>query len=184
MLHLWLSYQMDRFGDVMDVEGAGVSRQSVRRWNCLVTSLVKIACSACRTNVHSVRAIIDCTIQIPIPCRGGLPRPPVVTMTKNQNGKAQRPAPMRSYQTKSINPASPRSDAGWDVEREGRETKVLAPTGELKVCTGDFGTSARHPPRERIDCYAPNPPARPATSVSPYTEFLSSHRVVARKNTK
>ena len=175
---------MDRFGDVMDVEGAGVSRQSVRRWNCLVTSLVKIACSACRTNVHSVRAIIDCTIQIPIPCRGGLPRPPVVTMTKNQNGKAQRPAPMRSYQTKSINPASPRSDAGWDVEREGRETKVLAPTGELKVCTGDFGTSARHPPRERIDCYAPNPPARPATSVSPYTEFLSSHRVVARKNTK
>ena len=168
----------------MDVRGSGLSRRSVRRLYCLVTSLVKIACSACRDNVHSVREIIDCTIQIPIPCRGGLPRPPVVTMTKNQNGKAQRPAPMRSYQTKSINPASPRSDAGWDVEREGRETKVLAPTGELKVCTGDFGTSARHPPRERIDCYAPNPSVHEGMPNLTYTEFLSSQCVVASKNTK
>ena len=40
--------------------------------------------------------------------------------------------------------------AGWDVEREGRETKVEPPTGLVPLCTGDFGTSVRHPPRERI----------------------------------
>ena len=49
----------------------------------------------------------------------------------------------------SIKPALQR-DAGWDVEREGRETKVEPPSGVLKVYTGDFGTSVRHPPRERI----------------------------------
>ena len=41
-------------------------------------------------------------------------------------------------------------DAGWDVEREGRETKVELPTKAVTLCTGDFGTSVRHPPRERI----------------------------------
>ena len=50
----------------------------------------------------------------------------------------------------SIKPADQR-DARWDVEREGRETKVAAPTGVEQVYTGDFGTSVRHPPRERID---------------------------------
>ena len=94
VLHVWLSYQMDGFGDFMDVEGAGLSRRSVRRRNCLVTSLVEIACSACRTNVHSVREIIYCTIQIPIPCRSRLPRPPVVTMTKCQTG-GHRGLPLR-----------------------------------------------------------------------------------------
>ncbi len=49
----------------------------------------------------------------------------------------------------SIKPADQR-DAGWDVEREGRETKVEPPSGALKVYTGDFGTSVRHPPRERV----------------------------------
>jgi hypothetical protein len=48
-----------------------------------------------------------------------------------------------------IKPALQR-DAGWDVEREGRETKVEPPSGAVKVYTGDFGTSVRHPPRERI----------------------------------
>ena len=50
---------------------------------------------------------------------------------------------------KSINLAFQR-DAGWDVEREGRETKVEPPTKAVPLCTGDFGTSVRHPPRERI----------------------------------
>ena len=50
---------------------------------------------------------------------------------------------------KSIKLANQR-DAGWDVEREGRETKVEPPTGLEQVYTGDFGTSVRHPPRERI----------------------------------
>ena len=50
---------------------------------------------------------------------------------------------------KSIKPADQR-DAWWDVEREGRETKVAAPTGVEQVYTGDFGTSVRHPPRERV----------------------------------
>jgi hypothetical protein len=49
----------------------------------------------------------------------------------------------------SIRPADQR-DARWDVEREGRETKVAAPTGVEQVYTGDFGTSVRHPPRERV----------------------------------
>jgi len=52
-------------------------------------------------------------------------------------------------QTASIKPALQR-DARWDVEREGREPKVEPPSGAVKVYTGDFGTSARHPPRERI----------------------------------
>jgi hypothetical protein len=49
----------------------------------------------------------------------------------------------------SIRPADQR-DARWDVEREGRETKVEPPTGVEQVYTGDFGTSVRHPPRERV----------------------------------
>ena len=50
---------------------------------------------------------------------------------------------------KSIKLADQR-DAGWDVEREGRETKVEPPTKAVPLCTGDFGTSVRHPPCERI----------------------------------
>jgi len=50
---------------------------------------------------------------------------------------------------KSIKLANQR-DARWDVEREGRDTKVEPPTGASKVYTGDFGTSVRHPPRERV----------------------------------
>ncbi len=50
---------------------------------------------------------------------------------------------------KSIKLANQR-DARWDVEREGRETKVEPPTGVEQVYTGDFGTSVSHPPRERI----------------------------------
>ena len=69
-----------------------LSRRSVRRWNCLVTSLVEIACSACRTKVHSVRAIIDCTIQIPIPCRGRLPRLPARCDDRNARRMANRNA--------------------------------------------------------------------------------------------
>ena len=49
----------------------------------------------------------------------------------------------------SVKPAVQR-DAGWDVEREGRETKVEPPTKAVPLYTGDFGTSVRHPPRERI----------------------------------
>ena len=51
---------------------------------------------------------------------------------------------------KFLRPA-PQRDARWDVEREGRETKVEPPSPVVPVCTGDFGTNARHPPRERID---------------------------------
>jgi len=50
---------------------------------------------------------------------------------------------------KSIKLANQR-DAGRDVEREGRETKVEPPSGAGQVYTGDFGTSVRHPPRERV----------------------------------
>jgi hypothetical protein len=65
----------------------------------------------------------------------------------------RRSAPTRTWSTeptKSKAPACQR-DAGWDVEREGRETKVEPPTRPVKLCTGDFGTSVRHPPSERID---------------------------------
>ena len=49
----------------------------------------------------------------------------------------------------AVKPAVQR-DAGWDVEREGRETKVEPPTKAVPLYTGDFGTSVRHPPRKRI----------------------------------
>ena len=74
---------------------------------------------------------------------------------------------------KSIKPARQR-DARWDVERKGRETKVEPPSEVKRVCTGDFGTSARHPPRERIDSLISNSVPREGVAALPYTESLTS----------
>ena len=57
---------------------------------------------------------------------------------------------MQKFVHSKRNQANVTRGAGWDVEREGRETKVEPPTRLLPLCTGDFGTSVRHPPRERI----------------------------------
>jgi hypothetical protein len=76
-------------------------------------------------------------------------------------------------QTASIKPAHQR-DARWDVEREGRETKVEPPSEVKRVCTGDFGTSARHPPRERIDSQISKSLPREGVAALPYTEHLTS----------
>jgi hypothetical protein len=70
--------------------------------------------------------------------------------------------------TASIKPAGQR-DARWDVEREGRETKVEPPSEAKKVYTGDFGTSARHPPRERIDSQTSKWSTREGVAALPYT---------------
>jgi hypothetical protein len=57
----------------------------------------------------------------------------------------------------SASPINKRQDqtwqrvAWWNVEREGREPKVIHSLSVVEVNTGDFGTNARHPPRERID---------------------------------
>ena len=74
---------------------------------------------------------------------------------------------------KSIRPATQR-DAGWDVQREGRETKVEPPTGPVKLYTVDFGTSVRHPSSERIaTAYLDrNQFQREYTAVRPYAESL------------
>ena len=67
--------------------------------------------------------------------------------------------------------------ARWNVEREGRETKAQPPTSVLPVCTGDFGTNARHPPRKRYS-HAQRRHVRADTAVRPYAEdlFAPSHR--------
>ena len=70
---------------------------------------------------------------------------------------------------KSNRPA-PQRDAKWDVERDGRETKVSQQTEVKKVCTGDFGTSARHPPSERIDSPISKSLWREGVADLPYTE--------------
>ncbi len=70
---------------------------------------------------------------------------------------------------KSIKPAGQR-DARWDVEREGREPKVEPPSEAVKVYTGDFGTSARHPPRERIDSQVSKSSPREGVAALPYAE--------------
>ncbi len=74
---------------------------------------------------------------------------------------------------RTIKPAEQR-DAGWDVEREGRETKMEQPTSVVPVCTGDFGTSVRHPPRERIDNAISDPQCREGVAALPYTDILPS----------
>ena len=40
--------------------------------------------------------------------------------------------------------------ARWNVEREGREPKVIHSSSVVPVSTGDFGTNARHLPRKRF----------------------------------
>ena len=75
-----------------------------------------------------------------------------ITTTHSRAGGHGGP-PLRGIFQRSqvqISKASPQRDARWDVEREGRETKVVPPSPVVPVCTGDFGTSARYPPRERI----------------------------------
>ena len=49
------------------------------------------------------------------------------------------------------------------------------------MCTGDFGTNARHPPRERIDSPISNYVPREGVAALPYTESLTSaeHVIIA-----
>ena len=56
-----------------------------------------------------------------------------------------------------------------------------SPTGVVSVCTGDFGTSARHPPCERIDSPISNFLPREGVAALPYTESLTSaeHVIIA-----
>jgi len=55
----------------------------------------------------------------------------------------------------SASPINKRQDqtwqrvARWNVEREGREPKVIHSSSVVEVNTGDFGTNARHLPRKR-----------------------------------
>ena len=51
----------------------------------------------------------------------------------------------------------------------------------VSVCTGDFGTSARHPPCERIDSPISNFLPREGVAALPYTESLTSaeHVIIA-----
>ena len=51
----------------------------------------------------------------------------------------------------------------------------------VSVCTGDFGTNARHPPRERIDSLISNYLPREGVAALPYTESLTSaeHVIIA-----
>ena len=49
------------------------------------------------------------------------------------------------------------------------------------MCTGDFGTNARHPSRERIDSLISNYLPREGVAALPYTESLTSaeHVIIA-----
>ena len=91
-------------------------------------------------------------------CAGGHGGPPLHGGFVATKIKYNRPAPQR--------------DARWDVEREGREPKVSQPTKMEPVCTGDFGTSARHPPRERIESPISKSLSREGVAALPYTEFI------------
>ena len=53
------------------------------------------------------------------------------------------------------------------------------------MCTGDFGTNARHPPRERIDSLKSNYLPREGVAALPYTESLTSaeHLIIASNGT-
>ena len=87
-------------------------------------------------------------------------------------GRTRRSAPTRRicrHRNQIQQPARQR-DAGWDVEREGREPKVSQSTKMEPVCTGDFGTSARHPPSERIDTPISKSLSREGVAALPYTE--------------
>ena len=64
---------------------------------------------------------------------------------------------------------APQRNARWDVELEGREPKVSQQTEVKKVCTGDFGTSARHPPSERIEIPISKSSSRDGVADLPYT---------------
>jgi hypothetical protein len=72
----------------------------------------------------------------------------------NTCGRTRRSAPTRSFLA-SASPVNNRQAqtwqrvARWNVEREGREPKVMHSSSVVPVGTGDFGTNARHPPRQR-----------------------------------
>ena len=53
------------------------------------------------------------------------------------------------------------------------------------MCTGDFGTNARHPPRERIYSLISNYLPREGVAALPYTESLTSaeHVIIASNGT-
>ncbi len=87
---------------------------------------------------------------------GGYGGPPLSRIHCRRRNHAQHP---------------PQRDARWDGEREGRETKVVPPSPVVPVCTGDFGTNARHPPRERIAHAASDPQARDDVAALPYTNI-------------
>ena len=55
----------------------------------------------------------------------------------------------------------------------------------VSVCTGDFGTSTRHPPRERMDSTISNFLPREGVAALPYTESLTSaeHLIIASNGT-
>jgi hypothetical protein len=90
------------------------------------------------------------------PCAGGHGGPPLHRIHRRHRNQIQHPAPQR--------------DARWDVEREGRETKVSQPTRMEPVCTGDFGTSARLTPRERVESTISKLLPREGVAALPYTE--------------
>ena len=75
---------------------------------------------------------------------------PIKRFKTHYHGRAQRSAPTQKFVHSQRNQANVTRGAGWDVEREGRETKLEPPTRLVPLCTGDFGTSVRHPSRERI----------------------------------
>jgi hypothetical protein len=89
-------------------------------------------------------------------CAGGHGGPPLRRTHRRHQNQIQQPARQR--------------DARWDVEREGREPKVSQQTEVKKVCTGDFGTSARHPPSERIEIPISKSSSRDGVAALPYTE--------------
>ena len=106
-------------------------------------------------------------------CRGRLPRLPARHDNRNAKRASTEACPYAELvniaQTKSNKPARQR-DVRWDVECEGRETKVEQPTEVKKVCTGDFDTSVRHPPRERIDSLISNSVPREGVEALTYAE--------------
>jgi len=77
----------------------------------------------------------------------------------------------------SASPINKRQDqtwqrvARWNVEREGREPKVIHSSSVVEVNTGDFGTNAMHLPRKRYPLLQ-RQYVREDTAALPYAENL------------
>ena len=65
-------------------------------------------------------------------------------------GRTRRSAPTQRYcicqVIQTLTQKNVQRVVRWNVEREGREPKVLQPTSVVSVDTGDFGTNVKHPP--------------------------------------